>query len=116
MGVVYKAWDLKLDRPVALKFLSSGNGTDEEFGRRFEREAKAASALDHPNICTVHEIDQDAGGRMFIVMAYYAGETLRQRLERGPLPVAEAATIIAQIAAGLERAHAIGLVHRDIKP
>jgi eukaryotic-like serine/threonine-protein kinase len=116
MGVVYKAVDLKLDRPVALKFLSSQRGAAEEHKRRFIREARAASALDHPNICTVYEIDETPDGALFIAMALCEGETLRDRIARGPLPVGEAVAIAEQIAAGLARAHGRGIVHRDVKP
>jgi serine/threonine protein kinase/Tol biopolymer transport system component len=116
MGVVYRAIDLKLDRPVALKFLSSQRGAAEEHKRRFIREARAASALDHPNICTVYEIDETPDGALFIAMALCEGETLRDRIARGPLPVGEAVEIAEQIAAGLARAHGRGIVHRDVKP
>jgi serine/threonine protein kinase/Tol biopolymer transport system component len=116
MGVVYKAVDLKLDRPVALKFLAHQRGASEESKRRLIREAKAASALDHPNICTVHEIDETADGALFIVMALCEGETLRDRIARGPLAVPEAVAIAEQVAAGLARAHERGIVHRDVKP
>jgi serine/threonine protein kinase/Tol biopolymer transport system component len=116
MGVVYKALDLKLDRPVALKFLAGQRGGSEEHKRRFLREARAASALDHPNVCTVYEIDETADGALFIVMAYCEGETLRARLDRGPLPIGEAVGIARQIAAGLARAHERGIIHRDVKP
>jgi serine/threonine protein kinase/Tol biopolymer transport system component len=116
MGVVYKAVDLKLDRPVALKFLSSQRGAAEEHKRRFLREARAASALDHPNICTVYEIDETPDGALFIAMALCEGETLRDRIARGPLPVEEAVAIAEQMAAGLARAHGRGIVHRDVKP
>jgi len=90
MGVVYKAQDLKLDRFVALKFLSPQLGEDEEDKTRFVREAKAASTLDHPNICTIHEIDESENGQLFIVMAYYDGETLKKKIERGLLNLEEA--------------------------
>jgi serine/threonine protein kinase/Tol biopolymer transport system component len=116
MGVVYKALDLKLDRPVALKFLAGQRGGSEEHKRRFLREARAASALDHPNVCTVYEIAETADGALFIVMAYCEGETLRARLDRGPLPIGEAVAIAQQIAAGLARAHERGIIHRDVKP
>ena len=116
MGIVYKAHDLRLDRLVAIKFLPLDVGAKEEFKHRFFHEAKAASALDHPNICNVHEIDHDENGHLFIVMAYYSGETLGERLERGALPVVEAVDIVLQVARGLDRAHAQGLVHRDVKP
>jgi len=116
MGVVYKARDLKLDRLVALKFLASQRGAPEEQKRRFLREARAASRLDHPNICTIHEIDETEDGALFIVMALYEGETLRDRLDRGPLSFAEALDVASQVAAGLARAHELGIVHRDVKP
>jgi serine/threonine protein kinase/Tol biopolymer transport system component len=116
MGVVYRALDLKLDRPVALKFLSAQRGAAEEHKRRFLREARAASVLDHPNICTVYEIDETPDGALFIAMALCEGETLRDRIARGPLPIAEAVAIAGQVAAGLARAHARGIVHRDVKP
>jgi serine/threonine protein kinase/Tol biopolymer transport system component len=116
MGVVYKALDLRLDRLVALKFLSSQRGADEEQKRRFIREARAASLLDHPNICTIYEIDDTGDGALFIAMALYEGETLRERIGRGPLPIPEAVAIALQIASGLARAHERGIVHRDVKP
>ena len=116
MGVVYKARDLKLDRPVALKFLPPELTRDAEAKQRFVHEAKAASALDHANICTIHEIDETEDGQSFIVMAYYGGETLKQKIERGPLKVEESLGIAGQLAEGLARAHEAGMVHRDIKP
>jgi len=116
MGVVYKAVDLKLDRRVALKFLAGQRGASEEHKRRFTREARAASALDHPNICTIYEIDETGDGALFIAMAFCEGGTLRDRLDHGPLPVAEAIGIAVQIAAGLGSAHERGIVHRDVKP
>ena len=116
MGVVYKAQDLKLDRFVALKFLPSHLGTDEEEKTRFVQEAKAASALDHPNICNVHEIDETEDGQIFIALAYYEGETLKKKIECGPLKLKAALGIAVQIAQGLARAHEAGITHRDIKP
>jgi tetratricopeptide (TPR) repeat protein len=116
MGVVYKARDSRLERSVALKFLPAQWSHDEDAKRRFMREAQAASATDHPSICTIHGIDQAADGQLFIVMAYYEGITLKQRLENGPLPVEEALEIATQLAQGLARAHKAGVVHRDIKP
>jgi len=115
MGVVYQAQDTKLERTVALKFLASHLVQDGELRKRFEREAKAAASLNHPNICTVHEIDA-AGGKTFISMALIEGEPLDERIERGPLKVAEAVDIALQIAKGLEAAHEKGVVHRDVKP
>jgi len=115
-GVVYKAEDLKLERTVALKFLSSYRSGNEADQRRFLREARASSILDHPNICTVYEIDETDDGRLFIAMSFCEGETLKRKIERGPLPLAEALRLAAQIADGLAAAHAKGIVHRDVKP
>jgi serine/threonine protein kinase/tetratricopeptide (TPR) repeat protein len=116
MGVVYKARDLRLDRLVALKFLPPHLGGEEAVQRRFLREARTASALDHANICTIYEIGETEDGRTFIAMAYCDGETLAERIARGPVPVAEATRIGAKVAQGLAEAHARGIVHRDIKP
>jgi tetratricopeptide (TPR) repeat protein len=116
MGVVYEAEDLKLDRRAALKFLPARLQTDEAAKKRFIHEAKAASALDHPNIATIYEIDETTDGQMFIAMACYNGDTLRQKVERGPIPVGEAIDIVSQVASGLAKAHDRGIVHRDIKP
>ncbi len=115
MGVVYRAEDTKLDRPVALKFLPSHLLGDEEVKKRFKREAKAAAALDHSNVCTVYEIDE-ADSKTFIAMSFIEGEPLDKRIERGPLKLEEALDIALQIAQGLEAAHEKGVVHRDIKP
>jgi serine/threonine protein kinase/Tol biopolymer transport system component len=115
-GVVYKAEDIKLERLVALKFLSTYRSANEADQRRFLREARASSAVDHPNICTVYEIDETDDGRLFIAMAFCEGETLKRKVERGALPVAEAIRIGAQIAGGLAAAHLKGIVHRDVKP
>ena len=116
MGVVYRARDLKLGRAVALKFLPQQWSNDEGAKQRFLREAQAASATDHPNICTIHDIETADDGQLFIVMSLYEGQTLKQRLESGPLPVDEALDIATQIADGLAKAHAQGVVHRDVKP
>ena len=116
MGVVYKARDQKLDRFVALKFLPPHLGADEDEKKRFIQEAKAASALDHPNICTIYEIDETDNGQMFIAMACYTGETLKTRIGRGPLAVEEGIDIAVQTGQGLAKAHERGIVHRDIKP
>jgi tetratricopeptide (TPR) repeat protein len=116
MGVVYKARDLKLDRLVALKFLPVHLGAEEAANQRFAREARTASALDHSNICTIYEIGEAEDGRTFIAMAFCDGETLSQRIGRGPVPVEEAVNIASQVARGLAEAHARGIVHRDIKP
>src|SRR5262249_5729064 len=115
MGVLYRATDLKLGRAVAIKLLARHLVSDETAKARFVREARAASALDHPNIGTVHDIcEQD--GEIFIVMALYEGQTLQQRLEKGRLGVEEALDVLRQVALGLEAAHRAGIVHRDIKP
>ncbi len=116
MGVVYKAEDTKLRRFVALKFLQPELTEDESSKKRFLQEARSASALDHPSICTIHEIDETEEGHVFIVMAFIEGETLKERLKRGPLPLDEALVIGTQVAEGLGKAHEQGVVHRDIKP
>jgi tetratricopeptide (TPR) repeat protein/tRNA A-37 threonylcarbamoyl transferase component Bud32 len=116
MGVVYKARDTKLGRLVALKFLPPQWSHDESSKQRFVREAQAASATNHRNICVIHNIEEMRDGRLFIVMAYYEGETLKQKLERGPLPIIETVEIASEIADGLAKAHAQGVVHRDVKP
>jgi serine/threonine protein kinase len=114
MGVVYEAEDTRLRRRVAIKLLPPEYSRDRAAKERFLREARAASALDHPNICTVHDIG-DSEGQLYIVMACYEGETLKERLERGPLPVDEARQVAIQVARGLARAHEAGIIHRDIK-
>jgi len=116
MGVVYKAEDTKLDRFVALKFLPWHLSQSEEEKKRFIHEAKAASALDHSNICTIYEIDETEDGQMFIAMACYEGESLKEKIERGPLPLDEAMDITIQVANGLAKAHSKDIIHRDIKP
>ncbi len=116
MGVVYKAEDTRLGRTVALKFLPAELTRDEDAKQRFIQEAHAASTLDHPNICTIFEVDETADGQMFISMAYYEGETLQAHLAHGRLGIAAALDIAIQIAQGLVKAHALGIVHRDIKP
>ena len=114
MGVVYKATDTKLERTVALKFLASDRLEDEEHKARFRREARAAAALDHPNICTVYEIDE-ADGQTFLAMPYLEGSTVRQKVKQRPLKLDEALDIAVQAGEGLRAAHAKGIVHRDIK-
>ena len=116
MGVVYKAQDTKLLRPVALKFLTPDMTRDLDAKKRFIQEARAASALDHPNIAVVHDIDETADGHSFICMAYYDGQTLKSKLAKGSFQIEEAIQLILQIASGLQRAHESGIVHRDIKP
>ncbi len=115
MGVVYKAEDLKLNRFVALKFLPS-QVSDDQTRKRFVHEAQAASSLEHPNICSIHEIDETPDGRMFIVMPCYEGESLLTKIERGPLKLDDALEIAIQVASGLSKAYEKGIVHRDIKP
>jgi serine/threonine protein kinase/sugar lactone lactonase YvrE len=116
MGVVYRAEDVKLGRTVALKFLPPELTRDPEAKHRFEREAKAASQLDHPNICTVYDFGEADDGQMYLAMACYDGESLHDKVARGPMPLDEALPIVEQIARGLGKAHASGIVHRDIKP
>lgn len=114
MGVVYEAEDTKLKRTVALKFLPPELTRDKNAKARFINEAQAASALQHHNICTIHEIDETEDGWLFISMDCYRGETLRERIAKGPLPVEEAIEFVSQVAAGLSEAHGEGIVHRDI--
>jgi tetratricopeptide (TPR) repeat protein len=116
MGVVYKALDTTLDRHVAIKFLPPHLRSDEQAKTRFVHEAKAASALNHANIAVVHEIGETPDGQMFIVMAYYEGQTLKAKLEGGPLDVDDAISIVSQLASGLGKAHEKKILHRDIKP
>lgn len=116
MGLVHKAVDTKLGRTVALKFLQHELTLDPKARGRFIQEARAASALDHPNICTIFQIDETRDGETFLAMAFYEGETLKRRIERGPLRLDDALEIASQVALGLSKAHARGIVHRDIKP
>lgn len=116
MGLVYKAEDLKLKRIVALKFLPPALTTDTESKKRFIHEAQAASSFQHNNICTVHDIDETDDGQMFICMDFYEGETLKEKIGRGPLSLEEAVDITVQVARGLAEAHKHGVIHRDIKP
>ncbi|HVN32853.1 MAG TPA: tetratricopeptide repeat protein [Thermoanaerobaculaceae bacterium] len=116
MGVVYKAEDLRLKRFVALKVLPPELTRDAVAKQRFEQEARTASALDHPNVCTIHEIDETPDGQVFICMAFYGGESLRGRLARGPLSIEDTLSIVIQVAEGMKQAHEHGIVHRDMKP
>ncbi|MDP2886248.1 MAG: protein kinase [Ignavibacteria bacterium] len=116
MGVVYKAQDLKLDRPVALKFLPPESTRDPEAKTRFIHEAKAASALQHSNICVVYDIDETSEGELFICMEHLDGETLKQRIANGQLSIDNCVDYATQVAQGLAKAHESGIIHRDIKP
>jgi Tol biopolymer transport system component len=116
MGIVYRAEDTRLGRLVALKFLPPELTRDPVAKARFQQEARAASALDHTNICTIYEVGETADEQLYLAMPCYDGETLRRRMERGPLPIEEAADIACQVARGLAKAHRQGIVHRDIKP
>jgi eukaryotic-like serine/threonine-protein kinase len=116
MGIIYKAQDLKLKRIVALKFLPSELTRAPEAKARFIREAQAASALQHHNICTIHDIDETADGQLFIVMDCYEGQTLRDKIKANRLKTEEALEIAVQIAEGLNKAHEKEIIHRDIKP
>jgi serine/threonine protein kinase/tetratricopeptide (TPR) repeat protein len=115
MGIVYKAKDTKLDRIVALKFLSVELTGDEEAKNRFVQEAKAAAALNHAHICTIYEVDE-ARNRMFIAMEFIKGKSLKEKLEEGALGIDQALAIAIQVAVGLRDAHEKGIIHRDIKP
>jgi serine/threonine protein kinase/tetratricopeptide (TPR) repeat protein len=116
MGIVYKALDIKLERTIALKFLPEGVAVSNEDKQNLLREARAASALDHPNIGVIHGLEESEDGQLFIVMQYYDGETLAQKISRGVIPACESLDVAIQIASGLGAAHAHNIVHRDIKP
>jgi serine/threonine protein kinase/dienelactone hydrolase len=116
MGVVYKAEDTRLKRTVALKFLPPELTRDPEAKQRFIHEAQAASSLQHNNICAIHEVDETEDWQIFICMDYYEGETLKKKIERGPIEIDKAIDIAIQVSQGLTKAHEQGIIHRDIKP
>ena len=115
MGEVYKARDTRLDRTVAIKVLPDHLSQSAELRHRFEQEARAVSSLNHPHICTLHDVGQE-GGIDFLVMEYLDGESLLDRLRKGPLPLSEALAYGVQIADALDKTHRQGVVHRDVKP
>ena len=116
MGVVYRAHHLSLDRDVAVKFIHQHLADDEEAVERFLREARLAAKINHPNVVQIYDTGQDDSGRPYIVMELLEGESLRQRLKRGPIPLADAVRISLEILDALTKAHSQGIVHRDIKP
>src|SRR5262252_6069197 len=115
MGEVYKATDTRLNRTVAIKILPPHFADNPEMKQRFDREAQTVAALNHPNICTLHDVGRQ-GGIDFLVMEYLEGETLAARIQRGPMPLDEALKVAIQIADALEKAHGQGVTHRDLKP
>src|SRR6201987_3384011 len=115
MGEVYRARDTRLDRTVAVKILPAHLSNDVEARQRFDREARAISSLSHPNICHLYDIGQQ-DSTSYLVMEYLEGETLADRLRKGPLPLDQVLKVAAEICEGLEKAHRNGVVHRDLKP
>jgi serine/threonine protein kinase len=116
MGVVYRAEDQRLGRTVALKFLTPSLTRDENARARFLNEARAASALDHRNVCLIHDIAETADGQLYIIMPFYKGESLQRRIRHGAIPPGETVEILLQVCAGLAKAHDKGILHRDLKP
>jgi serine/threonine protein kinase len=116
MGDVYRARDTRLGRDVALKFLPAWLGRDPGTRDRFLVEARSISSIDDANVCTLHDLGETDDGRLFLIMPYYEGESLKQRLADGPLPVERAVDVALQAARGLAAAHARGVIHRDVKP
>src|SRR5262245_33568987 len=115
MGEVYKATDTRLNRTVALKVLPPHFADDPEMKQRFEREAQTIAGLNHPNICMLHDVGEDAG-RSYLVMEFVEGETLEERLAKGPLAIDDALRIASELADALDKAHRQGVIHRDLKP
>ncbi|HEV8235110.1 MAG TPA: serine/threonine-protein kinase, partial [Gemmatimonadaceae bacterium] len=115
MGEVYKARDTRLDRSVAIKILPPALAADTQFRERFDSEARAISRFDHPHICALYDVGEQSG-TAYLVMQYLEGETLADRLAKGPIPLAQALTCAIEIASALDRAHRAGIVHRDLKP
>src|SRR5262249_7665046 len=115
MGEVYRARDTRLDRTVAIKILSQHLSDDPEARQRFDREARSISALNHPNICTLYDVGQQ-DGNSYLVMECLEGESLAERLRKGPLPLSQVLKYGIDICEGLEKAHRSGVVHRDLKP
>ncbi len=116
MGAVYSAEDIRLKRPIALKFLHPELMRNREAKSRFIQEAQAASALEHNNICTIHEVDETPDGQIYIAMTLYPGESIKERINTGPFPIDESIDVMIQLGEGLKKAHREGIVHRDIKP
>ena len=115
MGVIYLAHDTRLDRAVAIKSLPEDVASDPERRQRFEREARVLAALNHPNIAGIYDVEE-LEGRSYLALEYVQGESLAERIARGPLPLAETLEICIQMAAGIEAAHEGGIIHRDLKP
>ena len=115
MGEVYRARDTRLDRTVAIKVLNAQLVASSELRARFEREARVISQLQHPNICVLHDVGNE-GGIDYLVMEFLQGESLAERVRKGPLPAEQVLTIAIEIADALEKAHRAGVVHRDLKP